>query len=116
MNIIPTPLALERLDSELLDQANAIQDAGAFEKKITRTRTTLLYKQTKFNLMREESEGYSRLCVDLLEHLVQPLDYYWSSGAETRGEKVADSRRTWVLNSKTPGAHRLLDWSHGREY
>lgn len=36
-----------------------------FEKRIVRTNTTLLYKQKRFNLLREESEGYSKLIVEI---------------------------------------------------
>lgn len=36
-----------------------------FEKNIVRTNTTLLYKQKRFNLLREESEGYSKLIVEI---------------------------------------------------
>ncbi|KAG5553626.1 hypothetical protein RHGRI_011500 [Rhododendron griersonianum] len=36
-------------------------------KKSVRVNTRLLYKQTKFNLLREESEGYAKLFLDLLD-------------------------------------------------
>lgn len=36
-----------------------------FEKRIIRANTTLLYKQKRFNLLREESEGYSKLLVEI---------------------------------------------------
>jgi THO complex subunit 2 len=36
-----------------------------FEKKIVRMNTNLLYKQKRFNLLREESEGYSKLIVEV---------------------------------------------------
>lgn len=36
-----------------------------FGKKIVRTNTTMLYKQKRFNLLREESEGYSKLIVEI---------------------------------------------------
>ena len=78
MNLVPTTLAWERLDADLLEKGLVVPDGKGFEKKVVRTRTALLYKQTKFNLLREESEGYSRLCADLMEHLIQPLDYYWT--------------------------------------
>ncbi|ODQ65625.1 hypothetical protein NADFUDRAFT_58122, partial [Nadsonia fulvescens var. elongata DSM 6958] len=38
-----------------------------FEKKIVRTNTNLLYKQKRFNLLREETEGYSKLFVELVD-------------------------------------------------
>lgn len=36
-----------------------------FEKRIVRTNTALLYKQKRFNLLREETEGYSKLLVEI---------------------------------------------------
>ncbi|KAA8896486.1 hypothetical protein TRICI_006891 [Trichomonascus ciferrii] len=36
-----------------------------FEKRIVRTNTNLLYKQKRFNLLREETEGFSKLIVEV---------------------------------------------------
>lgn len=36
-----------------------------FEKRIIRTNTNLLYKQKRFNLLREETEGFSKLIVEV---------------------------------------------------
>ncbi|CCG84765.1 protein of unknown function [Taphrina deformans PYCC 5710] len=57
--------AYERLDAPLLYAAGLIPDAKAFEKKHVRINTNLLYKQQKFNLFREDNEGYSKLVVEL---------------------------------------------------
>lgn len=48
----------------MLSAAGLIPDAKAFEKKSIRINTNLLYRQQKFNLMREENEGYSKLVVE----------------------------------------------------
>ena len=77
--MINSGTATERLEPDFLEAIQVIPDAKAFDKKIVRTKTNLLYKQTKFNLLREESEVYSKLGVEMVEHLVQPLDYYWSA-------------------------------------
>jgi hypothetical protein len=57
--------------------AGIARSADEFEKSITKMRTSvrfsplqfsyvqLYYKQQKFNLMREESEGYAKLAVEL---------------------------------------------------
>ena len=39
--------------------------AKAFSQKYVRTKTHLFYKQQKFNLFREENEGYAKLAVEL---------------------------------------------------
>lgn len=53
----------------LLLEPSTLIDIGAvnqmFGKKIVRTNTTILYKQKRFNLLREESEGYSKLIVEI---------------------------------------------------
>ncbi|ORY77024.1 transcription factor/nuclear export subunit protein 2-domain-containing protein [Protomyces lactucae-debilis] len=54
----------ERLDPALLQHAKLIPDAQAFSKREVRFRTALLYKQQKFNLLREENEGYSKLVAE----------------------------------------------------
>jgi THO complex subunit 2 len=77
----------ERLDLVLLAGVGLIADRSAFEKKEIRTRTGLLYvnyaclqrsyflthacsyKQNKFNLLREQSEGYSKLTAELTSSL-----------------------------------------------
>lgn len=57
--------AYERLEAPLLFAANLIPDAKAFERKHIRINTNLLYKQQKFNLFREDNEGYSKLVVEV---------------------------------------------------
>ncbi len=56
-------LVKERLDAELLEKAKIIPSASLFNKKQIRINTTLLYKQQKFNLLREETEGFAKLIV-----------------------------------------------------
>ncbi|THV05422.1 hypothetical protein K435DRAFT_647314 [Dendrothele bispora CBS 962.96] len=59
----------ERLDSSLLEATGLIPDKNTFERKEIRTRTGLFYKQNKFNLLREQSEGYSKLTIELTSNL-----------------------------------------------
>lgn len=52
----------------ILDPARLISlnlHTSLFEKKIVRANTNFLYKQKRFNLLREESEGYTKLVVEL---------------------------------------------------
>ena len=63
---------LQKLDDSTLTEINQITD---FKKKYTKLYTKL-YEQNKFNLLREESEGYSRLISLLfdLNELKKKLD------------------------------------------
>lgn len=63
--LIPPNVAKERLDADLLEAAQAIYSASQFGKKQVRINTALFYRQQKFNLLREEPEGYAKL-MDLL--------------------------------------------------
>jgi len=54
-----------RFDLETLAQLKVIADAKAFQQRYIKTKTRLFYKQLKFNLLREEMEGYSKLLVEL---------------------------------------------------
>lgn len=53
----------------LLLEPSTLIDIGCahqmFGKRIVRTNTNMLYKQKRFNLLREESEGYSKLIVEI---------------------------------------------------
>ncbi|CAM6089899.1 unnamed protein product [Calypogeia fissa] len=55
-------LLQERCEAEFLWEAEMIRiKANELKSKEVRVNTRLLYQQTKFNLLREESEGYAKL-------------------------------------------------------
>ncbi|ODM96311.1 THO complex subunit 2 [Orchesella cincta] len=56
---------MERLDLENLQDTGAVNNKKAFSTKVIRTKTRIYYKQQKFNLFREESEGYSKVVSEL---------------------------------------------------
>ncbi|KAF6204563.1 hypothetical protein GE061_018723 [Apolygus lucorum] len=56
-------LARERLEFETLGEFD--QGVKAFRSKFIKVKTRLYYKQNKFNLYREENEGYSKLIMQL---------------------------------------------------
>ncbi|ELU01724.1 hypothetical protein CAPTEDRAFT_200906, partial [Capitella teleta] len=58
-------LLKERLDLETLENIGLLQSKSLFQQKYVKTKTKLYYKQQKFNLLREESEGYSKLITEL---------------------------------------------------
>lgn len=56
--------ALERsLEPELLAAAGLVTSAESFEKKLKKVNTDAVYRQQKYNLLREETEGYAKLVV-----------------------------------------------------
>ncbi|EPQ59661.1 hypothetical protein GLOTRDRAFT_136479 [Gloeophyllum trabeum ATCC 11539] len=63
--IIDPHLCRERLDSNTLERAGLVVSKATFNTKEVRVRTGLFYKQNKFNLLREQSEGYSKLTTEL---------------------------------------------------
>ncbi|KAG7016699.1 THO complex subunit 2 [Cucurbita argyrosperma subsp. argyrosperma] len=59
---VPLRLFQERCEEEFLWEAEMIKiKAQELKNKEVRVNTRLLYQQTKFNLLREESEGYAKL-------------------------------------------------------
>ncbi|KAJ3723327.1 transcription factor/nuclear export subunit protein 2-domain-containing protein [Lentinula raphanica] len=66
--IINPNICRERLDTAILEGVGLMNKLNVDKKEI-RTRTGLFYKQNKFNLLREQSEGYSKLTVELTSAL-----------------------------------------------
>lgn len=62
---VDSSLLMTSLSLKLLAGAGIIKDEKFFQGKMKRLLTTLVYKQQKFNLLREETEGYSKLAVIL---------------------------------------------------
>ncbi|XP_012259618.2 THO complex subunit 2 [Athalia rosae] len=54
----------ERLEIDTLQDVGTLKNRN-FQTKFIKVKTKLYYKQRKFNLFREESEGYSKLIVEL---------------------------------------------------
>ncbi|KIK65595.1 hypothetical protein GYMLUDRAFT_70692 [Collybiopsis luxurians FD-317 M1] len=66
--ILSPSVCRERLDLAILD-GTGLMVKNTIEKKEIRMRTGIFYKQNKFNLLREQSEGYSKLTVELTSAL-----------------------------------------------
>ena len=56
----------ERLDLETLEYVGLVKNCQQFQQKYVKIKTKLYYKQQKFNLLREENEGYAKLLTELL--------------------------------------------------
>ncbi|ANB15555.1 Tho2p [Sugiyamaella lignohabitans] len=82
----------------LVLEPNVLDELGIappiFEKKLIRQNTNRLYKQKRFNLMREESEGYAKLLVEVY------------SAARSSGQLQEDSD---AFNKKVATAARTVE-------
>ena len=58
-------LLLAHCEGEFLEECGLIPSAAGWKKKEVRVNTRLVYTQQKFNLLREESEGYAKLITEL---------------------------------------------------
>lgn len=63
--LVPLELLCERLEAETLEAAGVLSSAAAFNKRQVRINTAMLYRQQKFNLLREESEGFAKVITAL---------------------------------------------------
>lgn len=71
---IPKAVLKCRLDPETLESAQFIPSQLQLNQKLVRTKTKLFYKQQKYNLLREESEGYAKLITELLQDGISNSD------------------------------------------
>ncbi|KAK0191289.1 transcription factor/nuclear export subunit protein 2-domain-containing protein [Armillaria mellea] len=69
LGVTSPAIARERLDSSILANVGIFADKITLDKRDIRTRTGLFFKQNKFNLLREQSEGYSKLTTELTSNL-----------------------------------------------
>ena len=65
--LLTRELLIERCEGEFLEECSLIPSSVGWKKKEVRINTRLVYTQNKFNLLREESEGYSKLITALAE-------------------------------------------------
>ncbi|KAF0425173.1 THO complex subunit 2 [Gigaspora margarita] len=63
-NVVDTKSMKTKLDITLLENAGIVEEK-TFGRRCVRINTAMLYKQQKYNLAREESEGYSKLICEL---------------------------------------------------
>ncbi|KAK5953888.1 THO2 plays a role in transcriptional elongation [Knufia fluminis] len=61
-DIAPDVMRIE-LDAKLMEQLGLIRTS--FHRQVIRKQTNLLYRQANYNLLREESEGFSKLVTEL---------------------------------------------------
>ncbi|KAG2148090.1 transcription factor/nuclear export subunit protein 2-domain-containing protein [Suillus clintonianus] len=93
--IVDLAVCRERLDLSLLASAGLVSDRMSFDKKEIRTRTGLFYKQNKFNLLREQSEGYSKLSVELTSSLGPAHSHADARPVESYASIEDRARQVW---------------------
>lgn len=62
---LPTTTLKERLEVDTLGEVGVLKNPKKFFNSVIKQKTRLFYKQQKFNLFREESEGYAKLVTEL---------------------------------------------------
>ncbi|XP_017152639.1 THO complex subunit 2 isoform X1 [Drosophila miranda] len=62
--VVPESLLKERLEIDTLQEVGIVKNKG-FYSKFIKVKTKLYYKQRRFNLFREESEGFAKLITEL---------------------------------------------------
>lgn len=75
-------------DGSLLTQIGIV--SPMFEKKIVRERTTIFYRQRRHNLLREETEGYSKLLVELSNTIALAKNCTEESGVKLAGQTASN--------------------------
>ncbi|KAF6762809.1 transcription factor/nuclear export subunit protein 2-domain-containing protein [Ephemerocybe angulata] len=88
--VIDVTACRERLETPMLISAGLVPNTTAFGRKEVRVRTGLFYKQNKFNLLREQSEGYSKLTTEITSSLGPP--HSPQTGLPTESPSVLESR------------------------
>lgn len=63
--VLSEPMLRERLELDTAGDAGIVVNKKAAGTKFVKLKTRLYYKQQKFNLLREESEGYAKLIAEL---------------------------------------------------
>ncbi|KAJ1552891.1 THO complex subunit 2, partial [Nowakowskiella sp. JEL0078] len=100
-DFVPAIIMKERFEVEFLENIELVEPK-TFSRKIIRTNTVMLYKQQKFNLLREESEGYSKLVTELTSNLPALCDQSWSTdraSVKTNRQAAVRERVSVVLSN-----------------
>lgn len=92
------------MEPEFLEQISLVTSVKQVNTRTNRINTAQLYKQQKFNLLREESEGYSKLIVELYSNLPEYTDKMWTMGMDRQSllekrRRVVDARVEIVLDN-----------------
>lgn len=106
----PSILFKERLELNFQYELGLITDVKSARRREVRTRTSLLYVQKKYNLIREELEGFTQLIIETtmcLERLKE-LVYRRQTGAGLR-RTIEDTAENLLLRILSLIGHYSLD-------
>ncbi|XP_070391314.1 THO complex subunit 2 isoform X1 [Dermacentor albipictus] len=71
--VVPDALLKERIEIESLGDAGIVRNSRTTATKFVKIKTRLFYKQNKYNLFREESEGYAKLATELSQEITSKI-------------------------------------------
>ncbi|KAH7969434.1 hypothetical protein HPB52_017999 [Rhipicephalus sanguineus] len=71
--VVPDALLKERIEIESLGDAGIVRNSRTTATKFVKIKTRLFYKQNKYNLFREESEGYAKLATELSQEITTKI-------------------------------------------
>ncbi|KAG8710344.1 THO complex subunit 2, partial [Ceratobasidium sp. 394] len=87
----------ERFDAGLIMAIKALfRQSASVRQRETKLRTATFYKQTRYNLLREQSEGYSKLVTELYQSVGPPHDAATGRPVETRARIIQRAQETWA--------------------
>lgn len=67
--VVDVNLMKTSIEFNLLVAAGLMRDESAHQKRLIKINTGLVFKQQKYNLLREETEGYAKLSVMLCNEM-----------------------------------------------
>jgi THO complex subunit 2 len=73
--VVSESILRERLELDTAGDAGIVVNKKAAGTKFVKLKTRLYYKQQKFNLLREESEGYAKLITELCQDSEFDVNY-----------------------------------------
>ncbi|TKY88304.1 hypothetical protein EX895_002656 [Sporisorium graminicola] len=98
--------AAERLEPSLTTLIGLIPNEAYFNKRFVQLRTARLFKQQKFNLLREENEGYTALITEIVTNLGPSVAAVRCRRPSQDGQPVSasifDSNAVTVVEQESP--------------
>lgn len=98
---------VQTLDARLLQDATLIPNQADFQKKLRQYNTATFYRQNKWNLLHEESEGYSKLLQFLLSVSNEHLHFASSTNIPSSSDNI--SRLETLIGTFSLDPNRVLD-------
>jgi THO complex subunit 2 len=95
VGLVTPRICRERFEVGFAVSAGLLSDKVNFERREVRTRTHLFYRQNKFNLLREQTEGYSKLNSELTSNLGPPHSHLTGAPIESYAAIQQRARLVW---------------------